>query len=135
MVILTFYWQLYFVDYHDYLTPSSHKYLQAVNMAVGYSCRVSMSTLEPLKLHKVGTDSLWNRMKISSLKLHMYKAHAPRASPLRMLDPWLSLYRSKHRYIEIFYFMQFRRAIYAISERTGTRFQSMRFQRFECTML
>ena len=75
-----------------------------------------LTTRKLLKLHRVGTDSLWNRMKISCLKFHMYKARAPRASLLRMLHPWLSLHRSKHRYFEIFHFMQFRRAIYAISE-------------------
>ena len=35
-------------------------------------CNRTLFKLEPLKLHRVGTKSLWNRMKISSLTLHMY---------------------------------------------------------------
>ena len=96
------------------------------------NCYFSSANTELAANTKIVHSNLWNCIESGPtpseiawkfpLKLHMYKAHAPRASPLRMLDPWLSLYRSKHQYIEIFYFMQFRRAIYAISERTGMRF-------------
>ena len=47
--MFTFYWQLSFVDYHDYLTPSSDNYSQLVVKAVGYSNRDLISRVHKLK--------------------------------------------------------------------------------------
>ena len=70
-------------------TCTSQKFSFAEKIIIIYAGRRT-TTNSYLSIH----SSLWNCMKISSLKLHMYKA---RASPLRMLHPWFRLCRSKHR--------------------------------------